>query len=398
MINLKVMKKLRTTTPASLSTKAKRAFLVVAAIVLAGTGVGYQLNKPVSADQYDDKIRALQADMARYKAEADRLGAEATTLANAVAQLNNEKNALQAQINVNQAQHDKLVIQIAETEKEIKDNQDALGTTIADLYVDDSISTVEMLASSQNIGDFLDKQEYRNSVKDELGATIKKVKDLKIQLSTQKEEVTKVLASQKATRDTLAAKQAEQATLLARTQNDESKYQGMIKDSQAQIAEAKRIQAELKARESANGGYSIVDGGLLADYPWHNGNCPMLGYLSTGGANGNGGDGRGYGCRQCASYVAWKIAKETGKYYRWGNGGMFGYNAVNAGYQNLGRSPQPGSIAVIHGNPGHVAWVEAVSGDKVLVSQYNYNYGAGWGMYSEMWLSKNFFDQYVKII
>ena len=230
MLNLEVMKKLRTTTPASLSTKAKRAFLVVAAVVLAGTGVGYQLNKPVSADQYDDKIRALQADMARYKAEADRLGAEAATLANAVAQLNNEKNALQAQINVNQAQHDKLVIQIAETEKEIKDNQDALGITIADLYVDDSISPVEMLASSQNIGDFLDKQEYRNSVKDELGATIKRVKDLKVQLSTQKEEVTKVLESQKTARDTLAAKQAEQATLLARTQNDESKYQGMIKD------------------------------------------------------------------------------------------------------------------------------------------------------------------------
>ena len=392
------MKKLRTTTPASLSTKAKRAFLVIAAIVLAGTGVGYQLNKPVSADQYDDKIRALQADMARYKAEADRLGAEAATLANAVAQLTNEKNALQAQINVNQAQHDKLVVQIADTEKQIKDNQDALGTTIADLYVDDSISPVEMLASSQNIGDFLDKQEYRNSVKDELGATIKKVKDLKIQLSTQKEEVTKVLESQKAARDTLAAKQAEQATLLARTQNDESKYQGMIKDSQAQIAEAKRIQAELKARESATGGYAIVDGGLLADYPWNNSNCPMLGYLSTGGANGNGGDGRGYGCRQCASYVAWKIAKETGRYYSWGNGGMFGNAAVNAGYQNLGRNPQPGSIAVIWGNPGHVAWVEAVSGDKVLVSQYNYNYGAGWGMYSEMWLSKSFFDQYVKII
>ena len=398
MVNLGVMKKLRTTTPASLSSKAKRAFLVVAAVVLAGTGVGYQLNKPVSADQYDDKIRALQADMARYKAEADRLSAEASTLANAVAQINNEKNALQAQIDVNQAQHDKLVIQIADTEKQIKDNQDALGTTIADLYVDDSISPVEMLASSQNIGDFLDKQEYRNSVKDELGATIKKVKDLKVQLSTQKEEVTKVLESQKTARDTLAAKQAEQSRLLAATQNDEAKYQGMIKDSQAQIAEAKRIQAELKARENATGGYAIVDGGLLADYPWNNSNCPMLGYLSTGGANGNGGDGRGYGCRQCASYVAWKIAKETGRYYRWGNGGMFGYNAVNAGYQNLGGNPQPGSIAVIHGNPGHVAWVEAVSGDKVLVSQYNYNYGAGWGMYSEMWLSKNFFDQYVKII
>lgn len=395
------MKKLRTTTPASLSTKAKRAFLVTVALLLAGLSVGYHFsNQPVYADQYDAKIRALQADMARYKKEADRLSAEATTLANAVAQIRNEKNALQAQIDVNQARHDKLVVEIKETEQKIKDNQDALGKIIAELYIGDDITPVEMLASSQNIGDFLDKQEYRNSVKDQLSSTIKTVKNLKEELSDKKDEVTKVLQRQKSARNSLAAKEAEQARLLSQTQNDEAKYQDMIKDSREQIAEAKRIQAEIRARENATGGYSIVDGGLLADYPWNNSNCPMWGYLSTGGANGNGGDGRGYGCRQCASYVAWKIAKETGRYYKWGNGGMFGYKAVAAGYTNLGRSPQSGSIAVIHGNPGHVAWVEAVSGDgtKVLVSQYNYNYGAGWGMYSEMWLSTNFFDQYVKIL
>jgi len=391
------MMKLRATTPASISRKAKRVFLVFSALVLIGTGVGYAQNRPASADQYDDQIRALQADMARYKAEADRLNSEAASLSNAIAQIVNEKNALQAQIDVSQAQHDKLVIEIADTEKQIKDNQDALGTTIADLYVDDGISPVEMLASSQNIGDFLDKQEYRNSVKDELSSTIKKVKDLRTQLTAQKEEVTKVLATQKAARDSLQAKESEQASLLAQTQNDESKYQGMIKDSASKIAEAKRAQAVLNARTNSTGGYTIVDAGSLVDYPWHNGNCPMWGYLSTGGADGNGGDGRGYGCRQCASYAAWKVAKETGVYYRWGNGGDFARNAIAAGYQNLGSSPQPGSLAVIHGNPGHVAWVEAVSGNQVLVSQYNYNYGAGWGMYSEMWLSTSFFDQYVKI-
>lgn len=390
------MMKLRTTTPVSISQKAKRAFIIFSALVLVGAGVGY-INKPVSADQYDDKIRALQADMARYRAEADRLSAEANSLANALSQIVNEKNAILAQIEVSEAQYNKLVIDIAATEKQIKDNQDALGTTIADLYVDDTISPVEMLASSQNIGDFLDKQEYRNSVKDELGATIKKVKDLKIQLNTQKEEVTKVLDIQKASRDSLQAKEAEQASLLARTKNDESQYQNLIKDSAAQIAEAKRAQAILAARTNSTGGFTLVDAGSLVDYPWNASNCPMQGYLSTGGANGNGGDGRGYGCRQCASYAAWMVAKKTGVYYRWGNGGDFARNAIAAGYQNLGRNPQPGSLAVIHGNPGHVAWVEAVNGNQVLVSQYNYNYGAGWGMYSEMWLSVNFFDQYVKI-
>ncbi len=389
--------KLRTTTPVSISQKAKRAFIIFSALVLVGSGVGYLQSKPASADQYDDKIRALQADMNRYRDEANRLSAEASTLANALAQITNEKNGILAQIAVSQAQHDKLVIDIAATEKQIKDNQDALGTTIADLYVDDSISPVEMLASSQNIGDFLDKQEYRNSVKDELGATIKTVKDLKTQLTTQKEEVTKVLATQKASRDALQAKESEQASLLAQTQNDENKFQGLIKDSQAQIAEAKRAQAVLAARTNSTGGYTLVDAGSLPDYPWNASNCPMQGYLSTGGANGNGGDGRGYGCRQCASYAAYRVAKETGIYYKWGNGGDFARNAIAAGYQNLGRSPQPGSLAVIHGNPGHVAWVEAVNGNQVLVSQYNYNYGSGWGMYSEMWLSTSFFDQYVKI-
>ncbi len=393
------MMKLRTTTPASISRNMKKGLLIFVALVLVGTGVGYVQTRPASADQYDDKIAALQADMARYQAESDRLNAEANTLQNALAQLANEKSALQAQIDVSQAQYDKLTIQITETEKKIADNQDALGTTLADLYVDDEVSPVEMLASSQNIGDFLDKQEYRNSVKDELSSTIKTVKDLKVQLSDQKAEVEKVLNEQKTAREALVARESQQATLLAQTQNNESQYQGLIKDSEAQIAEAKAAQAALRARTNATGGYTLIDAGSLTSYPWNANNCPMWGYLSTGGADGNGGDGYGYGCRQCASYVGWRVARETGVYYRWGNGGDFARNAINAGYQNLGSNPQPGSLAVMWGNPGHVAWVEGVSpdGSHVTVSQYNYNYGAGWGMYSEMVLSSSFFDQYVKI-
>ncbi len=393
------MMKLRTTTPVSLSQYAKRAFFIVVSLVLVGTSISFMQSRPVSADQYDDRIRALQADMARFQAEADRLNGEAITLGNTLAQITNEKNALQAQVDVSQAQYDKLVVDIANTETEIKENQDALGGTIADLYVDDNISPVEMLASSQNIGDFLNKQEYRNTVKDQLSSTIKKVKDLKVQLTTQKEEVEKVLAQQKVARDELVAKQNQQASLLAQTQNDESRYQGLIKDNAAAIAETRAVQAALRARSNSTGGYTIVDAGSLAAYPWNASNCPMMSWYSTGGSDGNGGDGRGYGCRQCASYVAWRIARETGIYYRWGNGGDFARTAINAGYQNLGRTPQPGSIAVLWGTPGHVAWVEGVSADGrfVTVSQYNYDYGAGFGMYSEMVLATGFFDQYVKI-
>ncbi|OYX42498.1 hypothetical protein B7Y94_03360 [Candidatus Saccharibacteria bacterium 32-49-12] len=390
--------KLRSTTPASKSIVSAKWFAV--AIVLTISMVaGLYVTNPASANPYESKIRALQADMARYQAEADRLNSEATSLKNTLAQIANSKNALQSQINLTQTQYDQLVGEIKVTEEKIADNQDALGGILADLYVDDEISPIEMLASSRSIDDFINKQEYRNAVKEELGTTIKTVKDLKVALEEKKAEVERVLAEQQRARESLVAKEAEQQRLLQRTNNDEAGYQNLIASSEEQIAHVRAAQAALRARTASTGGYTLVGSGSLSGYNWNEATCPMLGYLSTGGVDGNGGDGYGYGCRQCASYVAWKVAQVTGRYYSWGNGGDFGRNAVAAGYQNLGRSPQPGSLAVLWGNPGHVAWVETVSADggSVLVSQYNYNYGAGWGMYSEMWLSTSFFDQYVKI-
>jgi len=391
--------KLRSTTPVSSSRFAK---------VLRGTFIGLTVfamtvavvpfARPASADQFDDKIASLTREMAQYQAEADRLNGEAATLAVALAQITNEKNALQAQVDLNQAKYDKLVVDIAATEKEIKENQDALGTTIANLYVSDEVSPVEMLASSGNISDFFNKQEYRSSVKDQLNGTIKKVKTLKIQLDSQKVEVESVLAQQKSARDSLAAKEAEQANLLAQTQNDEANYQGLISKNASAINEAKAAQAALRARSNATGGYSLVDAGSLPGYPWNNSNCPMQGYMSTGGSDGNGGDGHGYGCRQCVSYVAYRVAKATGVYYNnLGNGGQTAQTLVSRhGWTNLGGTPQAGSVGSLWGNPGHTAYVEAVDGNKILVSQYNYDYGSGYGYYSEMWLSANFFNQYAK--
>ena len=330
------MMNLRTTTPVSKSLALKWGVALVA-IIIAVTASIVWVNRPVSADQYDDKIRALQADMSRFQAEANRLNAEAVTLSNALAQLTNEKNALQSQVDLSQSQYDQLIIKIADTEKQILDNQNALGSTLAGLYVDDDISPVEMLASSKDISEFLNKQEYRNSIKKELSSTINRVKDLKVQLSSQKAEVEKVLAEQKTARDELVAKESAQANLVAQTRNDEAAYQGMIKSSAAGIADAKAAQAAIRARANSTGGYTLVNAGSLGGYPWNSSNCTMQGYMSTGGSNGNGGDGHGYGCRQCVSYVAWKIAKETGIYYQnWGNGGQWAQSAIRNGYKNLG--------------------------------------------------------------
>lgn len=405
MLMLKYMK-LRTSHHQRTSRVASRSLfgkvLLVTAVLTMAFIAPLQSVSRVSADQYDDKINALQQDISKYQSQSQQLNAQAATLQSALAQLANEKATLQAQIDLNQAQYDKLTTEIADTEKKIKDNQDALGTTIANLYVDQAVSPLEMIASSKNISDFLDKQEYRNSVRDQLTSTIKDIKDLKSQLDKQKTDVEAVLNQQKNARDTLIAKESEQQNLLAATQGQESVYQSLISSSAAQIAEAKATQAAVNSRINSSGGFTLVDGGSLSAYPWNSSNCPMSYYYSTGGSDGNGGDGHGYGCRQCASYVAWRIAKETNVYPSWGDAVNFTSNAKSTFHSSEG-APQPGSIAVMDPAKagqfhGHVAWVEAVSGGQVLVSQYNYDYGAGYGMYSKMWLSASAFDHYVKII
>ena len=233
----------------SFSTKIVLVFFSILLAVVAPI----QMTQKVSADQYDDKIATLQQDIAKYQAEGERLNGEAATLQSALAQLANQKAAIQTQINISQTEYDQLVLQIADTEQKIIDNQDALGTTIANMYVDSDITPIEMLASSKNISDYLDKQEYQSSVRDQLTSTISKIKDLKTQLSKQKVDVEKVLADQKSQEAILIAKENEQQSLLTKTQGQEAGYQQLISDSQAQIAEAKATQILINARFNSNG-------------------------------------------------------------------------------------------------------------------------------------------------
>ena len=74
---------------------------------------------------------------------------------------------------------------------------------------------------------------------------------------------------------------------------------------------------------------------------------------------------------QCTSYVASKKTIPWG-----GNAGQWLNNAAAEGYKTSS-APKTGAIVVTNeSRSGHVAIVEAVKGDKILVSEMNY---AGWG-------------------
>lgn len=356
--------KLRSTTPVSMSNKTRVVLCALAVLLVVSASIqilGSLTTKADSISEIQRKIEALEKQSDAYNKEAARLGAEADTLQNKLDKISAEKAAVQTKIDSNQLAYDKLTEEIAVNEKKIENNKDALGDTIADLYVDDKISPLEMLASSKNIGDYLDKQEYRASVRDQLTSTITTIKELKKQLEGQKAELEKVLDDQKAQRTILAGKESEQQQLVSETKGSEEAYKTLVANNASSInglkAEAAAIQAAIAAAQGAG---SSARGSALSstDYPFYPSGCAYVN------------DGYGYFKCQCVSYVAYRLAADprNSGFSNLGNANDW----YNDGYTVGAGDVQRGDVIVwVYGVYGHVMYVEGVSGGMISFTDFN---------------------------
>jgi peptidoglycan hydrolase CwlO-like protein len=352
------------------------------------------------ADMYDDQINALQSKVNQYKQQAGALQVQIGSLQAAVNELEVQKNIIQTQIDLNQTKYEQLQQQIKDTEQKIADNKAALGEILADIKVGDSITPLEMLASSNNVADYVDKQSYRSSASDTLKSMIDKIKQLKIDLDKAKADTEKVLADQNVQKNALIANQQQQQVLLDQTRGEEAAYQSLIGAAQQQMSDASARQAAYyRSLQSSPGGGTA---GVVGSFQYTNwsGNQGACG----GGYGYSPVQGRNY-CsfghdaivdewqlynRECVSYVAWALQYRFNKQVNGfhGRGNAMDWPQSAPAYSNAYRvsSPQPGDVVVLPASGsfapiGHVMIVESVSGDWMHVSQYNF-YGTG--QYSTM--------------
>lgn len=383
------MKQLSTALVSKLPQSARKIALYAVAITIAATAP-LQVVQLASARNYEAEISAKRQEVERYQSIAADLRQQAASLSNELARLNAERATIQGQIDLSQAKYDKLVADIATNEKKIADNQDVLGDTIANLYVDGDVSTLEMLASSQNISEYVDKQEHRATVRDALVGAIDEIKKLKKELEQQKKDVERVLADQNAQKATLVAKENEQQRLIDQTNGEEAAWQKLSSERTAEISKLQQQQAaELAARARASGGgyVSLPGDGSRGGYPSMWANAPMNSYV----------DNWGMYTRQCVSYAAFKVQQNYGNMPYWGgigNANQWDDNARRMGIP-LGSQPKVGSVGVVNsGAYGHVAWVESVNADGTInISHYN----VGWGGEYAYWANLNprYFDVYI---
>ena len=377
------------TTPTVSKISLRQWFIFGVAFLIALSSVSY-LGSTVLARNYDAEIEAKRREASQYSAEADKYAKMADTLQGEIDSLNRQITTLQGQIAESERQHKELEDEIDYNEELIEQNRNALGEILSDMHVDDQISPLEMLASSDSIGDYIDKQEQRSTLRSSLNDKIKEIKVLQAELEEKQKEVESVLADQNAQRNQVATKQSEQSELLAITQNDQSSYEKLAAQRNAEITQLQ--QQQVIATCQAMGG------------AWVNGNCQSV---SNGGvgvipppSSGNGGypavwanarinayvDNWGLYSRQCVSYTAWKV-HSTGRhvphFQGMGNANQWPSTVARHGIKS-GSEPRAGSVAMLPvGYYGHTMYVESVNGDgTITVSDYNLAWDGAYRLYT----------------
>lgn len=348
-------------------------------LILAATGLigGLAI---VHADQYDAQINALQAQNNNSQSQIDNLATQAGSYQAAINAYQQQIAALQSAIQDNEAKQTQLQQQIVTDQQQIDQKKGALSDDIKTMYIDGQMSTIEELATSKNLSDYVDKEQYRTAVQDQLDTTIQQISNLQVQLQQQKAQLGIVVNSEQQQNNQLVSDQSQQQQLLSYNQGQQAAYNQQIQSNQKQIATLRAEQIAANRKLVSSGGGQVIASGSCG------GGYPASAINSSGGHWGcdypldNTLDNWGMYNRECVSYTAWMVYKTYGYMPYWGGRGdanEWPGDAQAAGIPT-GSVPKVGSVAIYMGGGsdpfGHAMWVTAVNGNMITVQQYNLYY------------------------
>ncbi len=341
---------------AAVSIKSRAVALVVLGLAVAGSVA------ITHADQYDDQINSLQAQNNNTQGIVNGLQNQAASYQGVIDQLQAQINATEAALSANQAQQASLQQQITDNQNKLALQKKALGQDVKDMYIDGQLTTIEELATSKSLSDYVDKEEYRTAVQNKMNSTIKEIAALQVELQNQKAQLDVMIASEQQQRDSLASAEAQQQNLLSFNEGQQSAYNAQIAANSGQMAELRRQQIAANARFIGGAGSGPACGG---GYPARWCEIPQDTAIDNWGMYN----------RECVSYTAFRVAA-SGRYMPyWGGRGdanQWDDNARDDGIPVDG-NPQPGDVAISNGGAyGHAMYVENVNGDGTIdISQYN---------------------------
>lgn len=334
--------------------------ITVAASISGGPAI-------VHADQYDEQIKALNAQNQVAQGLVNGLAAQAGSYLQTINQLQIQINAMQAALSANQTQQAATQQKITENQNKITQERAYLADDIKTMYTDGQLSTIEELATSKNLSDYVDKQTYRTSVQNKINTTIKEIAALQAQLQKQKAELDVLIASEQQQNAQLATAQTQQQQLLNYNQGQQAAFNQQISANSGRIAQLRQAQIAANARFIGGGSSGAAGTGSTCGggYPAKWCEIPQDSVIDSWGMYN----------RECVSYTAFRVAASGRTMPYWGGSGnanQWVADAQGAGIP-VDHSPRVGDVAIsLAGAYGHAMYVEGVNADGTInISQYN---------------------------
>lgn len=351
--------------------------VAIAGCLLLVFAIRAGINSPsVKADATCSTIADCQQQIANNNNAVTQLQAQATSYQDAINHLNAQIDQLQSVIDTNVAEQANLQQQINAAQAQLDQQKKTLGEDIRAMYLESQTSTLEILASSKDISDFVNKETYRNSVQSKIKTTVDKIAALKAQLEAQQRQLAALINDEQTQRSQLATAQAQQQQMLNYNESQQASYNAQTAQNQQKLNALIAAQRRANSSVSSGGYYFIHFPGTISNDPI-NGSYPYADWpfsmsLAPGCVDGDGPDQWGYCTRQCVSYAAWAVAYSgrSAPLY-WGNASEWVAQARAAGIP-FDSYPQPGDVAIsTAGTWGHAMYVEQISGRNMFVSEYN---------------------------
>lgn len=347
------------------ASKGRIAVLAVAAIAFAASPFVY-------ADSLQQQINSLQAQNSQKQATVDDLQLQASSYQDAISKLQQQIGAIEGAIAANVARQAQLQSQIVADQQQLDHERSVLANAVKTMYVDGTPTTIEQLASSKNLSDFVDKEEYRTAVQNQIQDTVKKVAALQAQLQAQKVQVDQLLGTQRQQQAQLASDQQKQNSLLAMNEGQQSSYNQQIQANKGKISALQAEQARINAATSrTTSGYYGPSGGSggACDNGHGNGGYPMAWCNAWQDSVGTAG---GFPNRECTSFAYWYFTSIEGKSLSVsGNAKDWVYTSSRP----VSQTPHVGDIFVhTAGTFGHVGIVVGISGGWVQTISMNDDY------------------------
>lgn len=348
-------------------TSQKAITLVVAFSIVFGGLSGILNSKDISATTREDnfcttqKCRDALAAEREASEKANNASRAADTLDGEIERLNQEIRMYEARIIANRAKAEDLSVQIEENTRKLEIQKDALADMIIDMYLNGDTDELLILASSNSLSDYAEKQTRRDAARDQISLSTQMVESLKEDLENQKKEVERVIADQEIQQKAIEETKRREEALVAEYRANQAAYA-------AESAAARKIkEAEIAEAIRKNNSTGLIGSGTNT-YPKKD-VCPRdnLSYSFYGG----------YVC-QCVSYTGWKVYERYNiRISAWGNANVWHKTAQRLGY-TVDHIPEAGSVAITTSGPyGHAMWVEKVNNNGTInLSEYNNSYSS----------------------